>query len=196
MERFYKQHERKYPGVEFDDFARRVRWIKPKPGGDRHLEWYFNLVDIERRRHGVKFFVLDPWSSVGHEYKEDETETKYVERWLNLIFEYVHEHKLILILVTHTSMRVFNDDGTTKRFRIGQAAGTVQFGNKMDRGICVWRSQKVLTGRDHMIVSFDKSKDNEVMGKKAIKAFLYYPESQELVLDLDATGAINGSKRG
>jgi hypothetical protein len=84
-------------------------------------ELYCELVQHRAKRDGVRFFVsvsiwLDP-----------RVESCSLQGSIGL--------GIILIVVTHVSAKSYDGTGKIKPFRVTNAAGSVHFGNKADRGI-------------------------------------------------------------
>jgi hypothetical protein len=99
---------------------------------------------------------------------------------------------IILIVVTHVSAKSYDESGAIKPFRVANASGSVQFGNKADRGICILRTNALgekasLDAEDHMVLHFDKFKDEETMGRKGTIACVLDTKTVTLTLDPGAT---------
>jgi hypothetical protein len=75
---------------------------------------------------------------------------------------------------------------------VANAWGSVHFGNKADRGVCMVRTSTLAKAsdfgaRDHMLLHFDKCKDEEVMGSLGTVVCVFDPKTMTLKEDCGAT---------
>lgn len=174
------------------DMEDRVGWTQRHPDDARLLSWYCELVEHRAKYHNVGFFVFDPFNEHDSTRKANQTETEYVRDMMVMFRKLVHGLGIILVVVTHVSAKSYDETGKIKPFRIANASGSVQFGNKADRGICILRTNSLNEGSslgadDHMVLRFDKFKDEETMGKKGTVACVYDPKTMTLVEDVGAS---------
>jgi hypothetical protein len=170
----------------------RVGWTQRHPDDARLLQWYCDLVEHRAKRNEVRFFVFDPFNEHDSTRAPNQTETEYVREMMIKFRRLVHGLGIILIVVTHVSAKSYDETGKIKPFRIANASGSVQFGNKADRGICILRTGALKdassTGADeHMLLHFDKAKDEEVMGQRGTVACVFDPKRMTLQEDPGAT---------
>ena len=188
--------------VKTADMEGRVGWTQRHPDDARLLQWYLDLVEHRAKRDGVRFFVFDPFNEHDSTRAANQTETEYVRDMMIKFRKLVHGLGIIMIVVTHVSAKSYAEDGSIKPFRLAQASGSVQFGNKADRGICVLRtstlrdyssveiideSGEFKRADDHMLIHFDKAKDEEIMGKRGTMACVFDPREMSLIEDKGAT---------
>lgn len=174
------------------DMHNRVRWTVRIEGEERLLEWYVALVEHRVRHHNVRFFVFDPWNE--HDSHKDirQTETEYVRDVMQVLQALARRLKIIIVIVTHVGAKMYDENGGVKPFRIANAAGSAAFGAKATRGICMLRTTALGdysdTGQqDHTVLYFDKTKNEETMGKRGPIACLFDPKRMSLVQDIGAT---------
>jgi hypothetical protein len=174
------------------DMESRVGWTQRHPDDARLLQWYCDLVEHRARRDGVKFFVFDPFNEHDSTRAPNQTETEYVRDMMIKLRKLVHGLGIIMIVVTHVSAKSYDETGKIKPFRVANSGGSVQFGNKADRGICILRTAALkqvssLGVGEHMLLHFDKAKDEEVMGKRGTVACAFDPLKMSLTFDQGAT---------
>lgn len=174
------------------DMESRVGWTQRHPDDARLIEWYCDLVEYRAKRDGVRFFVFDPFNEHDSTRGKNQTETEYIRDVMTRLRRLAHGLGVIMIVVTHVSAKSYDETGKIKPFRIANAAGSVQFGNRCDRGICVLRTQVLKDASDtqadeHMLLHFDKAKDEEVMGKRGTIACVFDPLNMSLAYDRGAT---------
>lgn len=174
------------------DLEGRIGWTQRHPDEARLLEWYCELVEHRAKRDRVRFFVFDPFNEHDSTRAPNQTETQYVAEMMTRFRKLVHRLGIILIVVTHVSAKSYDETGKIKPFRVANAAGSVQFGNKADRGICILRTGSLkhasdFAADDHMLLHFDKAKDEEVMGKRGTIACVFDPLRMSLTYDRGAT---------
>lgn len=171
---------------------RRVGWTQRHPDDARLIQWYCDLVEHRTKRDGVRFFVFDPFNEDDSTRGKNQTETEYIRDVMTHLRRLAHGLGIIMVVVTHVSAKSYDETGKIKPFRIANAAGSVQFGNRCDRGICVLRTQVLKDTSDtqapeHMLLHFDKAKDEEVMGNRGTIACVFDPLNMQLTFDRGAS---------
>jgi len=174
------------------DMEGRVGWTQRHPDDARLLSWYCDLVEHRAKHDRVRFFVFDPFNEHDSTRAPNQTETEYVREMMIKFRKLVHGLGIIMVVVTHVSAKSYDENGKIKPFRIANASGSVQFGNKADRGICILRTSTLsdasTTGAsEHMVLHLDKAKDEEVMGRRGTVACVFDPKSMTLEADEGAT---------
>jgi hypothetical protein len=174
------------------DMEGRIGWTRRHPDDARLIAWYCELVEHRAKHRGVCFFVFDPFNEHDSTRAPNQSETEYVREMMIKFRKLVHGLGIIMIVVTHVSAKSYDETGKIKPFRIANASGSVQFGNKADRGICILRTETLSESSDwgaseHMVLHFDKAKDEEVMGRKGTVACVFDPKSMTLTEDKGAT---------
>jgi AAA domain len=160
------------------DLLSRVHYVRRNPDDDRLIAWYADLVRYHNARYGTRFFVLDPWNEIDHVKDSRQSETDYVRDMMKEFRRLVNKLGIILIVVTHVPAKMIRGNGEIEPFRLAQAFGSVNFANKVDRGICVLRTKSL--GGEHMILRFDKSKIERKMGRKGTTALVFDDEAHTL----------------
>jgi hypothetical protein len=174
------------------DMQDRIRWTQRHPDDERLLQWYGDLVTHRAKYHGVRFFIFDPFNEHDSTRAKGEMETEYVRRVMIQFRKLVHGLGIVLLVVTHVSARSYDETGGIRPFRVANAAGSVQFGNKADRGVCILRASSLrdaasLNAEEHMVLNFDKNRVEEVMGRRGTIACVYDPMTMTLTFDPGAT---------
>lgn len=128
---------------------------------DRRVSDHFDRMEYEAKRYGVKFFVLDPWNEFEHEKGLGQTEADYVINVMTRAAKMTRSLDVIILLTTHVSSEFISIKADEiKPFRINNAFGTSQFGNKVHRGFCVARTTR-WGAQSHMIIRHDKAKEED-----------------------------------
>jgi hypothetical protein len=174
------------------DMQGRVGWTQRHPDDARLLSWYCELVEHRAKRDGVRFFVFDPFNEHDSTRGRNQTETDYVREMMMQFRKLVHGLGIILIVVTHVSAKSYDEAGGIKPFRIANASGSVQFGNKADRGICILRTKQLarvstLGASEHWVLNFDKATDEETMGARGTVACVFDARTMTITKDGGAT---------
>jgi hypothetical protein len=176
------------------DMEGRVGWTKRHPDDARLISWYCELVEhrAKSKRGRVGFFIFDPFNEHDSTRGPGQIESDYVREMMIKLRRLAHGLGIILIVVTHVSAKSYDESGGIKPFRIANAAGSVQFGNKADRGICILRTGTLSEASDrgapeHMVLHFDKCKDEEVQGRRGTVACVYNSRTMTLTEDAGAT---------
>lgn len=174
------------------DMERRIGWTKRHPDEKRLLEWYWNLVRHRARYDGVRFFVFDPWNRHDSVKPNQQTETDYVRDMMQEFQKLVRELEIVLVIVTHVAAKSYDESGKIKPFRLANAMGSSNFGSAAHRGICMCRTASLqdvsdFNATDHMVINFDKAKNEETMGERGTVACVFDRNSMRLTLDNGAT---------
>lgn len=202
------------PGEEEfrDKFLSMFRTVIVAEDDKRCMYEHFEMIESTHRRFGTKFFVLDPWNEFLHRKAVGQTEGDYVIDVMTKAAQLANKLKIIMLFTTHVSAEHVGLDqkGNIKPFKIANAFGTSQFGNKVHRGFCVVRTGLYgAEGESHMIVRQDKVKledrvemhvDNadgerrcrfeilqKRMGARATLALSYSGKTNQLYFSKDAT---------
>jgi hypothetical protein len=129
-----------------------------------------------------------------------QSETDYVRDMMKEFRRLVDKLGIILIIATHVPAKLIRGDGSLEPFKIAQAFGSVQFGNKADRGICVIRTKRLPSQEDdaepivnekgYAIIRLDKAKIERKMGKKGTVACRLNADKFLLEYDSYATSCV------
>lgn len=109
-----------------------------KPNKDFGLDGILDTVKSLIKRHGIDYFVIDAWNKLEHKYESNET--KYIGESLDKIVNFCDANHVHAFLVAHP--KKIAKDKTTQLFEIPtlyDIAGSANFFNKTDMGICVYR---------------------------------------------------------
>lgn len=175
------------------DFLRRFRITIAHDELDREIGAHLKRIEWEATRFGVRFFVLDPWNEFDHKKHPKQTEGDYVIRVLTDAAKLCNRLNIIIVMTTHVAAEFISLGDDFKPFRLSNAFGSSQFGNKVHRGFCVSRT-KAWNPASHMIIRQDKVKlENkyvtregkpfllkERMGFTDTMAFLFDPDVNTL----------------
>ncbi len=174
------------------DMEVRIGWTQRHPEDARLISWYCDLVEHRAKRDNVRLFIFDPFNEHDSTRPASQTETQYVAELMTRFRKLVQQLNITLVVITHVSARSYDDNGRIKPFRVANAAGSVQFGNKADRGICVLRTSTLRAASDcgaeeHMLLHFDKTKDEETMGRRGTIACVLDTKTMTLTFNAGAT---------
>jgi twinkle protein len=120
-------------------------------------------------RRGIRQFILDPLNCIDHLIPRDETETQYMNRFLNKLINFARRNHCLVILVAHP--RKMNREPGTNRTAVPDMydiSGSAAFFNKCDYGIVVERNREAQVTRIHV----EKVKFKH-LGDKGIASFTY-----------------------
>jgi archaellum biogenesis ATPase FlaH len=187
------------------DFLNRFRTIDVTDDSERRMSEHFKRIEEETVQLGIKFHVLDPWNEFTDERKKQggrQTDGEYVIDVLTDAAKLANKLKIILIITTHVAAEFISQGSELKTFRVANAFGTSQFGNKAHRAFCIARTRMWDAVNSHMVVRQDKVKledkvyrdDNgkmivlkKRMGVQDTLAFKFDPKANTLDHDINAT---------
>lgn len=117
----------------------RFFWIYPNEGYDLD-----NILEKARQavlRHGINWFVLDPWNKLEHQYTQ--SETKYVSESLDKIANFNHKNGTHAFIVAHpTKMRFDHDSSKYEIPGLYDISGSANFFNKADIGLSMYKDEQ------------------------------------------------------
>lgn len=118
---------------------RNIWFIKPEK--DFTLDSILDTILTLKKRHGIDYFVIDAWNKLEHKYTV--SETKYIGESLDKIAVFCEAEHLHCFLVVHpTKMKKIKDSDEYEIPTLYDCAGSANFFNKTDNGICVYRDFK------------------------------------------------------
>lgn len=120
-------------------------------------------------RRGIRQFVLDPLNCIDHLIPRGESETQYMNTFLNKLISFARRNRCLVILVAHPR-KMNREPGTLKTAvpDMYDISGSAAFFNKCDYGLVVERDRQAQLTRIHV----EKVKFRH-LGDKGIAAFAY-----------------------
>ena len=110
-----------------------------KPEKDFTLESILKSVKVLKKTKGIDCFVIDAWNKLEHKYGQ--SETKYIGESLDKIAVFCEENNVHCFLVAHPTKQPKNkENGLFEIPNLYSIAGSANFYNKTDNGICVYRN--------------------------------------------------------
>ena len=91
-------------------------------------------------RKGISAFIIDPYNKLEHSYKNGESETNYISKFLDKLVNFCHKNNVSIFLIAHP--RKMTKDKTTGKMEIPNLYdinGSANFYNKTDFGVTVYR---------------------------------------------------------
>lgn len=120
-------------------------------------------------RRGIRQFVLDPLNSIDHLIPRGESETQYMNRFLNKLIGFARRNRCLVILVAHP--RKMSRDPMTQKTTVPDLydiSGSAAFFNKCDYGLVIERDRQAMVSRVHV----EKVKFRH-LGDKGVATFVY-----------------------
>ncbi len=112
-----------------------IFWVYPEDGFN-----LLNVLDHIRKavlRHGVNWYVIDPWNKLDHQYTGQET--KYISESLDLIDNFNKKHNLHGFIVAHPTKMEKDKDGSYLVPNLYSISGSAHFFNKAAIGWTVYK---------------------------------------------------------
>lgn len=111
-----------------------------KPENDFSLESILEHVKQLKLKHGIDCFVIDAWNKLEHKYGA--SETKYIGESLDMLANFCELYNVHCFLVAHP--RKIGKDKSSGKYEVPtlyDIAGSANFFNKSDNGLCVYRDE-------------------------------------------------------
>jgi twinkle protein len=117
-------------------FQERVYWIYPEEGYT--LESILNKVRQAVLKHGINWYVIDPWNKLEHH----DDSTSYVSRCLDTIATFNKKNGVHCFIVAHpTKMKMNEKTGKYDKPSLYDISGSANFYNKADLGFCMYKEE-------------------------------------------------------
>jgi len=111
-----------------------VWFLKPERNFD--LTSILNQIAQTKQRYGLEYFVIDAWNKIEHA----DDKTSYIGKCLDEIVTFCETHNVHCFLVAHpTKIKKNINTGKYEVPTLYDIAGSANFYNKADNGICVYR---------------------------------------------------------
>jgi len=107
-----------------------------KPEKDFSLTSILNQVRQLQQRHGCDSFVIDAWNKLEHRHKDSQTD--YIGRAMDELAMFCELNNIHCFLVAHPT-KMPKTDGMYDVPTLYNIAGSSNFYNKTDNGVCVYR---------------------------------------------------------
>ena len=104
------------------------------------VDYIINQAKQLVKMYGMKGLVIDPWNTLDHELKKNETETNYVSRVLSKIIAFAEDYNVHVFLVAHPTKGV-TVNGVDRVATLNDISGSGNFFNKTHNGISVFREK-------------------------------------------------------
>jgi len=120
-------------------------------------------------RRGIRQFVLDPINCIDHLIPRGESETQYMNTFLNKLIQFARRNRCLVILVAHPR-KMEREPGTKKTAvpDMYDISGSAAFFNKCDYGMVIERDRQEGVTRIHV----EKVKFRH-LGDKGTATFVY-----------------------
>lgn len=113
-----------------------IMWVYPDDGLN-----LTNILEHVRKaitRHGINWYVIDPWNKLDHQYEG--SETSYISRCLDEMDNFNKKNNVHGFLVAHPTKMQKNEDGTYQVPNLYSISGSAHFFNKAALGWTVYKT--------------------------------------------------------
>lgn len=122
-----------------EQIQERFHWIMPGDVDQWTLETLLDRAKQLVYRHGVRGLVIDPWNELEHQRPVHMSETEHISSALKRIRAFGRLHGVHVWVVAHPTKLYRGNDGTYPVPSLYDIAGSANWRNKADNGLCVWR---------------------------------------------------------
>jgi len=147
-----------------------------KPEKDFSLTSILKQIAAIKQRYGLEYFVIDAWNKIEHA----DDKTSYIGKCLDEIVTFCEVNNVHCFLVAHPTK--IKKNGNTQKYEIPtlyDIAGSANFYNKADNGICVYRDFETNLTQVHIQkIKFDH------WGNECCAEFLYDVKSKRYYTDV------------
>jgi twinkle protein len=108
---------------------------------DDDLNWYVDRAADCVFRHGIRWWLLDPWNQVSHRRERYESSTDYQSRAFRLLREFAKKYDVGIIVVAHPTKSVAQKDGKLRKPTPYDIDGSAHWYNSFDHCLTVWKAE-------------------------------------------------------
>ena len=120
---------------EIKEYLNKFVWFL-KPEKDFSLTSILKQIALTKQRYGLEYFVIDAWNKIEHA----DDKTSYIGKCLDEIVTFCELNNVHCFLVAHpTKIKKNLSTGKYEVPTLYDIAGSANFYNKADNGICVYR---------------------------------------------------------
>jgi twinkle protein len=120
---------------EIKEYLNKFVWFL-KPEKDFSLTSILKQIALTKHRYGLEYFVIDAWNKIEHA----DDKTSYIGKCLDEIVTFCELNNVHCFLVAHpTKIKKNLSTGKYEVPTLYDIAGSANFYNKADNGICVYR---------------------------------------------------------
>ena len=116
-------------------------WTYPDDGFDIK-----NVLEHIRKavlRHGINWYVIDPWNKLDHQYTGPET--KYISECLDILSNFNRKNNIHGFIIAHPTKMDKDNEGNYNVPNLYSISGSAHFFNKADLGWTVYKKGQGLT---------------------------------------------------
>lgn len=152
-----------------------------KPEKDFTLTSILKQISAIKKRYGLEYFVIDAWNKIEHA----DDKTSYIGRCLDEIVTFCEINNIHCFLVAHpTKIKKNLQTGKYEVPTLYDIAGSANFYNKADNGICVYRDFE----EQKTFVHIQKIKFDH-WGTEGMAEFTYDVRSKRYISDVPDNGS-------
>lgn len=152
-----------------------------KPEKDFTLTSILKQISAIKKRYGLEYFVIDAWNKIEHA----DDKTSYIGRCLDEIVTFCEINNIHCFLVAHpTKIKKNLQTGKYEVPTLYDIAGSANFYNKADNGICVYRDFE----EQKTFVHVQKIKFDH-WGTEGMAEFTYDVRSKRYISDIPDNGS-------
>lgn len=115
------------------------------------LDWLLDRMEVCAIRHGARFFVIDPWAKLEHDFNANEGEHRYVGYALNTLRRFARKFDAHVAIVTHPRKIEARKDGSTRAPFAYDISGSSNWFNLVDLGVTIYRDREERVGASEVI---------------------------------------------
>lgn len=117
------------------------------------LNAILELAKVVIFRTGAKGIVIDPWNEIEHSRPREMTETEYVSVVMRQIRQFATKHDVHIWLIAHPTKMPATASGEEQIPRLQSVAGSINFRNKADFGLSVYRDLQRMTNEVDILIT-------------------------------------------
>jgi twinkle protein len=118
------------------------------------------------KKFGINALVIDAWSKIDHEgFRRNESETSYIGRTLNQMYEFCDKHNVTIFLIAHPTKKRKNGGGTGLLYEVPNLydiSGSAHFYNTTDIGMSVYRRFQLEDNQGNIVLPGGERKASRV----------------------------------
>lgn len=141
--KFDKQHTKRYEVEQSAWYIRDNFFIIEPDDDDFSIDNILEYAKILVRKKGIKQLVIDPWNKIDHQMERGESETQYISRTIDQLYNFAQRYDVLVQVVAHPTKMKKDSSGSFEVPTLYDISGSAHFYNKAFYGLSVYRRNDI-----------------------------------------------------
>lgn len=137
--KFDKEHTKRYEVEQSAWYIKDNFFIIEPDDDDFSIDNILAYAKILVKKKGIKQLVIDPWNKIDHQIERGESETQYISRAIDQLYNFAQKYDVLVQVVAHPTKMKKDSTGAFEVPTLYDISGSAHFYNKTFYGLSVYR---------------------------------------------------------